>query len=124
VGKIHAVAPADRRADRSQALVQEHVPERVLAAGSVSARAEFPPRAWLGVTATRVYAFTSDRGRVGELVGVWDRQDTTVTKAAKLATTRLSLRFGAAGRGVELEARRWGAGNHRLVRYLLDPTRT
>jgi hypothetical protein len=46
-----------------------------------------------------------------------------VTKSERLATIRLSLRFGGAGAGVDLEARRRGTGNRRLLRYLLDPTR-
>jgi hypothetical protein len=150
------VALADRHAAPFRALVQDHVPEQVLAAGYVSAAgaakasafggpasglarlaigsrlgqhagdaaasAGFPPSSWLGVTATRVYAFAAERGQVGELIGVWDRSAVTVTKSEKLATTRLSLRFGG-GTSVELEARKWGAGNHQLLRYLLDPTR-
>lgn len=148
---------ADRNAARFLALVQAHVPERVVAAGYLCApgsatasafggsrtgllgpaigdRVErqareaaaadgFPANSWLGVTATRVYAFVADRGTVGEIIGVWDRHDTTVTKSEKLATTRLALRFGASGPTVELEARKWGAGNHQLLRYLLDPSR-
>jgi hypothetical protein len=149
------VALADRHAARSRALVQDHIPEQVLAAGSVSAagaakasrfgptnrllgfaigsrverhahdgapQAGFPPHTWLGVTATRVYAFAAERGEVGALIGVWDRSAVTVTKSEKLAATRLFLRFGG-GAEVGLEARRWGAGNHQLLRYLLDPTR-
>jgi hypothetical protein len=150
------VALADRHAARFRALVQDHVPEEVLAAGYVSAAGAakasafggpttgligsalgsrigrdahdaaahtgFPPSSWLGVTATRVYAFAAERGAVGELIGVWDRGAMTVTKSERLATSRLRLRFGASS-GVELEARRWGAGNHELLRYLLDPTR-
>ena len=150
------MALADRHAARFRALVQDHVPEQVLAAGYVSAagaapgtafggpttgligfargsrlgrhghdaaaNAGFPPSSWLGVTATRVYAFAAERGAVGELIGVWDRTATEVTKSEKLATTRLWLRFGASS-AVELEARRWGAGNRELLRYLLNPTR-
>jgi hypothetical protein len=149
------VALADRHAARTRALVQDHIPEQVLAAGSVSAagtgtasrfgpangllgsaigwrvgrrgpdgapQAGFPPRTWLAVTATRVYAFAAEGDEVGALIGVWDRTATTVTKSAKLATTRLFLRFGGRAE-VGLEARRWGAGNHQLLRYLLDPTR-
>lgn len=88
-----------------------------------AARAGFPPSSWLAVTATRVYAFAADRGEVGALIGVWDRAAVTVTKAERLATTRLALQFGTDAH-VELEARRWGAGNHRLLRLLLDPDRT
>lgn len=149
------MALADRHATRYQALVQEHVPERVLAAGYVSAAgsakasafggstsglianaigarverdardaaadAGFTTTAWLGVTATRVYAFAAERGAVSELIGAWDRRAITATKSERMATTRLSLRFGA-GPCVNLEARKWGAGNHHLLRYLLDPT--
>ncbi|HSO96421.1 MAG TPA: hypothetical protein VLV81_10305 [Acidimicrobiia bacterium] len=88
-----------------------------------AARAGFPPSAWLAVTTSRVYAFAAERGEVGALIGVWDRDAVTGTKAERLATTRLSLRFGTDAR-VQLEARRWGAGNHQLLRLLLDPTRT
>jgi hypothetical protein len=149
------VALADRHAARTRALVQDHIPEQVLAAGSVSAagtgtasrfgppngrlgsaigrragrhapdgapQTGFPPRTWLAVTATRVYAFAAEGDDVGALIGVWDRTATTVTTSAKLAATRLFLRFGGAAE-VGLEARRWGAGNHQLLRYLLDPTR-
>jgi len=150
------MALADRHAARFQTLVQDHVPERVLAAGYVSAagsakasafggstsgligqaigsrgdrdaraaaaHAGFPPNTWMGVSTNRVYAFASERGTVGELIGAWDRGDLTVTKSEKMATTRLTLRFGTAGPTVALEARKWGAGNHRLLRYLLDPT--
>lgn len=147
------MARADRHANRYRTLVQDHVPERVLAAGCVSAPRSsptfggpargltdpargdrdhrdpggaggFPPTTWLGVTPTRVYAFEAERGRVGHLIGAWDRVDTTVKKSPRVATTRLSLRFGASGPSIELEARKWGAGNHQLLRYLLDPTRT
>ena len=150
------MALPDRHAARFQALVQNHVPERVLAAGYVAAAgsakasafggpttgligqaigargerhardaaadAGFPPATWLGVTPTRVYAFAAERGAVSQLVGAWDRRDLVVTKSEKMATTRLSLRFGTAGPCVHLEARKWGAGNHRLLRYLLDPS--
>ena len=145
------MALADRHAARTRALVQDHIPEQVLAAGSVSAAASrsgppngrlgsaigrragrhdpdgaphtgFPARTWLAVTATRVYAFAAEGDEVGALIGVWDRTATTVTTSAKLATTRLFLGFGG-GAEVGLEARRWGAGNHQLLRYLLDPTR-
>jgi hypothetical protein len=114
-----------RRAARFRTLVQDHVPEQVLAAGPVAAAANdgFAPNSWIGVTATRVYAFAAERGEVGELIGVWDRSAVTVTTSHRLVTTRLSLRFAGAGRGVKLEARTWGAGNRRLLRYLLDPTR-
>lgn len=117
------MALADRHAARSRALVQDHVPERVLAAGYVAANAGFPSSCWIGVTTNRVYAFAAEDGEVGPLIGAWDRTDLTVTKSTKLATTRLSLRFGGADTGVSLEARRWGAGNRPLVRYLLDPAR-
>ena len=151
------MALADRRATRCRVLVQDHVPERVLAAGYVSAagaangstfggattrliglvtgsrdghhapdaatNAGFAPSSWVGVTATRVYAFAAARGEVGELIGVWDRSAVTVTTSPRLVTTRLSLRFAGAGAGVDLEARRWGAGSRPLLRYLLDPTR-
>jgi hypothetical protein len=118
------VAFADRHAARLRALVQDHVPEEVLAAGRVSAAAstEFPPSSWIGVTANRVYAFAAEDGDVGALIGAWDRTDLTVTKSATLAATRLSLCFGGAA-GVTLEARRWGAGNSQLLRYLRDPAR-
>jgi hypothetical protein len=150
------MALANRHAARFRALVQDHVPEQVLAAGYVSvagtakasafggptsglaglaigsrlgqhardaaASAGFPPSSWLSVTATRVYAFAAELGQVGEFIGAWDRSAVTVTKSEKLATTRLSLRFGG-NTSVELEARKWGAGNHQLLRYLLDPTR-
>src|SRR5260370_19137552 len=149
------MALADRHAARFQALVQERVPERVLAAGYVSAAgaakasafrgsttgligqaigarverdarnaagdAGFPPTTWLGVTPTRVYAFAADGAAVRDLVGAWDRHDVVVTKSEKVATTRLSLRFGAEGPCVRVEARKWGAGNHRLLQYLLYP---
>lgn len=148
------MALADRHAARTRALVQDHIPEQVLAAGSVSAagigttsrfgppngllgsadarvgrhgpdggpQTCFPARTWLAVTASRVYAFAAEGDEVGALIGVWDRTATTVTTSAKLATTRLFLRIGG-GAEVGLEARRWGAGNHQLLRYLLDPTR-
>ena len=115
-----------RRAARFRALVQDHVPEQVLAAGHVSdaaANAGFAPNSWIGITATRVYAFAAERGEVGELIGVWDRSAVTVTTSPRLVTTRLSLRFAGAGAGVDLEARTWGAGNRPLLRHLLDPTR-
>ncbi len=151
------MAFADRHAARIRALVQDHVPEQVLAAGYVSAadaakasvfggpptgliglatgsrvaqhvhdaaaNAGFAPSSWIGVTATRVYAFAAERGEVGELIGAWDRSALTVTKSQRLVTTRLSVRFAGAGTGVGLEARKWGAGNRPLLRYLLDPTR-
>ena len=151
------MALPDRHAARFRALVQDHVPDQVLAAGYLSAagaakssafggpaagliglatgsrvghhardaaaNAGFPPNSWIGVTATRVYAFAAERGEVGELIAAWDRSAMTVTKSERLATIRLSLRFGGAGTGVDLEARRRGTGNRRLLRYLLDPTR-
>lgn len=119
------MALADRHAARCRALVQDHVPERVLAAGCVSAAASagFAPTSWIGVTTNRVYAFAADDGEVGALIGAWDRNDLTVTKSAKLATTRLSVCFGGAGSGVTLDARRWRAGHRQLVRYLRDPAR-
>jgi hypothetical protein len=118
------VALVDRPAARCRALVQDHVPERVLAAGHVStaASAGFPPASWIGVTPNRVYAFAAEDGKVGELIGAWDRTDLTVTTSVKVAATRLSLRVGAAD-GVTADARRWRAGTRRLVRYLRDPAR-
>jgi hypothetical protein len=115
-----------RRAARFRALVQDHIPEQVLAAGHVTdtaANAGFSPNSWIGVTATRVYAFAAERGDVGELIGVWDRSAVTVTTSPRLVTTRLSLRFAGAATAVKLEAHTWGAGNRPLLRYLLDSTR-
>jgi hypothetical protein len=139
-------------------LVQAHVPERVLAAGLVSAPgtgrtrarwapasglidphagaadgrvsgdgsadADFPPRAWLAVTGTRIYAFSAERDDVGPLIGVWDRRDTSVRRTARLTSTRLSLSFGGSGAPTAVATRRWTGGNHQLVAFLLDPSRT
>jgi hypothetical protein len=133
--------------------VQAHVPERVLAAGFVSApRAAtwwartsrlveptagatrdrddgsvapgFPSPLWLAVTGTRVYAFVARPGAVGALVGAWDRRDLSVSKAPRLVSTRLSLSFGGSGPPTAVVARRWKPGNHLLVTLLVDPSRT
>ena len=145
-------------AARRREIVQAHVPERVLAAGLVSApgtgRAggpwapksgfieptaiatrgrvtgdgsadpDFPPHAWLAVTGTRIYAFSAERDHVGALIGVWDRRGTSVRRAARLTNTRLYLSFGGSGAPTAVAARRGVAGNHRLVAFLVDPSRT
>jgi hypothetical protein len=103
------------------------VPERVVAAGWVVARAAggpgndpgWPPRAWLAVTPTRLYGFRAEGDGVGALIGAWDRSEVTATASAALTATRLRLVFAGHELGLELDARR-GVGNHELVRVLRD----
>jgi len=124
----HPGQPRDR--------LQDHVPERVLAAaqlqpartrhGTAGDRAgdRIPPDGvWLAVSPTRLYAFTAAGGAIGDLLAVWDRDATTVDRMERLTATRVALRFGTNGAPVELDAPRWRAGRGALLRYLRDPTR-
>jgi hypothetical protein len=116
--------------------LQDHVPERVLAAAQLQAArtrhttadeatGPIPPGGvWLAVSPTRLYAFTAAGGGIGDLVEVWDRDATTVAREERLTATRVALRFGTNGAPVELDAPRWRVGQRALLRYLLDPTRT
>ena len=120
-----------RRAD-VRALLEDHVPERVLAAARLRPRAaagpepfELPPDGvWVAATATHLYAFAVRGDDVGDLLEIWDRAATTVHLGRRLTATRVELRFGTNGRAVELDAPRWRAGHHAFLRYLLDPSRT
>jgi hypothetical protein len=115
--------------------LQDHVPERVLAAAALRPRragstqhapCQLPADGvWLAVSATRLYAFAA-RGTddVGDLLEVWDRDATAVRRAGRLTVHRVVLRVSANGDPVELDAPRWRAGQHTFFRYLLDPTRT
>jgi hypothetical protein len=115
----------DRQAAEHRARVQARVPERVVAAGWVLARAAggddpgWPWRAWLAVTPTRLYGFTAEGDGVGALIGAWDRSEVTTTASPALTATRLRLVFAGHESGLELDARR-GVGNRELVRVLRD----
>jgi len=112
--------------------LQDHVPERVLAAAQLRPRPTSPDEdasllpaegVWLAVSTTHLYAFAARGDRVGELVEVWDRDATTVHHTPRLAATRVTLRFGANGSPIELDAPRGRAGRRAFFRYLLDPDR-
>ena len=119
-----------RRQTAGRDRLQDHVPERVLAAAqlhpSAGGDARGPlaaTRVWVAVSPTRLYAFAARDDDVGDLLAVWDRDATTVRRAVRLTGTRVSLRVGPNGQPVELDAPRW-RGQHAFFRYLLDPART
>ncbi len=121
-----------RHAEVRQRL-QGHVPERVLTAARLrphptSRAVALSPGpvdgAWLAVSPTRLYAFAARGDGVGDPVEVCDRDATTVRRAERLTATPLTLRFGANGSPIELDATRWRAGRRPFFRYLHDPTRT
>jgi hypothetical protein len=114
--------------------LQDHIPERVLAAARLRPRPTssgddapslLPAEGvWLAVSTTHLYAFAARGDRVGDLVEVWDREVTTVHPTPRVAATRVTLRFGTNGHPVELDAPRWRAGRRTFFRYLLDPERS
>ncbi|HEY6318683.1 MAG TPA: hypothetical protein VI462_12460 [Acidimicrobiia bacterium] len=114
--------------------LQDHVPERVLAAARLRPRPTssddqapslLPAEGvWLAVSTTHLYAFAARGEGVGDLIEVWDRDVTTVSRAGRLAATRVALRFGTNGHPVELDAPRGRAGRRAFFRYLLDPERS
>ena len=122
-----------RPADLRERL-QEHVPERVLAAAQLRPRRAAPAEPapcqlpadeiLLAVSATRLYAFAGRGAGVGDLLEIWDRDATTVRRGGRLTVHRVVLRVSANGHPVELDTPRWRAGQHAFFRYLLDPTRT
>jgi len=121
-----------RHAEAGERL-QDLVPERVLAAARLRPRPtssdDHAPNllpgegVWLAVSTTHLYAFACRGDDVGDLLEVWDRDATTVSRAGRLTATRVALRFGTNGHPVELDAPRWRAGRHAFFRYLLDPDR-
>jgi hypothetical protein len=78
---------------------------------------------WLAVSRARIYAFAARDDRVGDLVGVWNRGETTVDKGEALTATTLWLRVGASGPQLRVAAPRFRSGKRGLVRLLVDPTR-
>ncbi len=121
-----------KRDGRDRDAVQARVPERLLAGGRCQIP-HAPPRAgstdglpsqvWVAVSRDRIYAFEARPDSVGELLGTWERQTTTVRTALTLTTTRLTLGFDTHGPRLELAARRFRLADHRLLRYLRDPGR-
>jgi hypothetical protein len=114
--------------------LQDHVPERVLAAAQLRPRragsaAHAPCQlpadgVWLAVSATRLYAFAAHGSGVGDLLEIWDRDATSVCRAGRITVHRVVLRVSANGHPIELDTPRWPVSQRTFFRYLLDPTRT